>query len=101
MCIRDRSTAPAVLLGMGFAADYLSHASFNEKRDRSDDYARWGAALTSLSIFALVIFSRFPPAQDTGQLLSLSILLSALLATFASFLPSDSLKTFNLNLESE
>ena len=98
---RKVSTAPAVLLGMGFAADYLSHASFNEKRDRSDDYARWGAALTSLSIFALVIFSRFPPAQDTGQLLSLSILLSALLATFASFLPSDSLKTFNLNLESE
>jgi predicted RND superfamily exporter protein len=98
---RKVSTAPAVLLGMGFAADYLSHASFNEKRDRSDDYARWGAALTSLSIFALVIFSRFPPAQDTGQLLSLSILLSALLATFASFLPSDSLKTFNPNLESE
>ena len=98
---RKVSTAPAVLLGMGFAADYLSHASFNEKRDRSDDYARWGAAITSLSIFALVIFSRFPPAQDTGQLLSLSILLSALLATFASFLPSDSLKTFNHNLESE
>ena len=98
---RKVSTAPAVLLGMGFAADYLSHASFSEKRDRSDDYARWGAALTSLSIFALVIFSRFPPAQDTGQLLSLSILLSALLATFASFLPSESGKTFHLNLESE
>ena len=84
---RKVSTAPAVLLGMGFAADYLSHASVNEKRDRSDDYARWGAALTSLSIFALVVFSKFPPAQDTGQLLSISILLSALLATFASFLP--------------
>ena len=98
---RKVSTAPAVLLGMGFAADYLSHASFSEKRDLSDDYARWGAALTSLSIFALVIFSRFPPAQDTGQLLSLSILLSALLATFASFLPSKSGKTFHLNLESE
>jgi predicted RND superfamily exporter protein len=84
---RKVSTAPAVLLGMGFAADYLSHASVNEKRDRSDDYARWGAALTSLSIFVLVVFSKFPPAQDTGQLLSISILLSALLATFASFLP--------------
>jgi hypothetical protein len=35
------------------------------------------------------------------QLLSLSILLSALLATFASFLPSESGKTFHLNLESE
>ena len=98
---RKVSTAPAVLLGMGFAADYLSHASVNENRDRSDDYARWGSALTSLSIFALVIFSRFPPSQDTGQLLSLSILLSALLATFASFLPSDSLKIFNPNSESE
>ncbi|RJU83801.1 MAG: hypothetical protein DWB99_01495 [Candidatus Poseidoniales archaeon] len=86
---RKVSTAPAVLLGMGFAADYLSHASVNEKRDRSDDYARWGAALTSLSIFALVVFSKFPPAQDTGQLLSISILLSALLATFASFLPAE------------
>ena len=88
---RKVSTAPAVLLGMGFAADYLSHASVNEKRDRSDDYARWGAALTSLSIFALVVFSKFPPAQDTGQLLSISILLSALLATFASFLPAGKL----------
>ena len=118
MCIRDRigiavdglasyiggrkvSTAPAVLLGMGFAADYLSHATISDKRDRSDDYARWGAALTSLSIFALVIFSRFPPAQDTGQLLSLSIILSALLATFASCLPSTAPKIFNSSLESE
>ena len=98
---RKVSTAPAVLLGMGFAADYLSHATISDKRDRSDDYARWGAALTSLSIFALVIFSRFPPAQDTGQLLSLSIILSALLATFASCLPSTAPKIFNSSLESE
>ena len=95
---RKVSTAPAVLLGMGFAADYLSHASVNEKRDRSDDYARWGAALTSLSIFALVVFSKFPPAQDTGQLLSISILLSALLATFASFLPVEK-SDLNINID--
>lgn len=95
---RKVSTAPAVLLGMGFAADYLSHASVNEKRDRSDDYARWGAALTSLSIFALVVFSKFPPAQDTGQLLSISILLSALLATFASFLPAEE-SGLNINID--
>lgn len=79
-------------------ADYLSHASVNEKRDRSDDYARWGAALTSLSIFALVVFSKFPPAQDTGQLLSISILLSALLATFASFLPVEK-SDLNINID--
>lgn len=95
---RKVSTAPAVLLGMGFAADYLSHASVNERRDRSDDYARWGAALTSLSIFALVVFSKFPPAQDTGQLLSISILLSALLATFASFLPAEE-SGLNINID--
>jgi predicted RND superfamily exporter protein len=37
-------TAPVVLLGMGFAADYLSHASVDHIPTRKNTYARWGAA---------------------------------------------------------
>ena len=42
---RGVSTAPAVLLGMGFAADYLSHASAGHRETKSDNFARWGAAI--------------------------------------------------------
>ncbi len=78
---RGVNTAPAVLLGMGFAADYLSHASAEHPPTRKDTFARWGAAITSVSVFILLSFAVFPPAKSTGQLLSLSILFSVLLAT--------------------
>ena len=78
---RGVSTAPAVLLGMGFAADYLSHASAGHRETKSDNFARWGAAITSISIFVLLTFAQFPPAKQTGQLLTISILLSVVLAT--------------------
>ena len=81
---RGVSTAPAVLLGMGFAADYLSHASAGHVETRSDNFARWGAAITSVSIFALLTLAEFPPARQTGQLLTISILLSVILATSLS-----------------
>jgi len=81
---RGVSTAPAVLLGMGFAADYLSHASAGHKETKSDNFARWGAAITSVSIFLLLTFAEFPPAKQTGQLLTISILLSVVLATSLS-----------------
>ena len=41
-------TAPAVLLGMGFTADYLSHASVDHAPTRRDNSARWWAAFSSL-----------------------------------------------------
>ena len=74
-------TAPVVLLGMGFAADYLSHASAEHIPTRKDTYARWGAAITSISVFVLLGFTTFPPARNSGNLLSLSILFSVVLAS--------------------
>lgn len=82
---RGVNTAPAVLLGMGFAADYLSHASEPHPLTRSDFSARWRAALTSAALFILISFSNFPPAKDTGQLLTFAILISVILATVLSF----------------
>ncbi|MEC8540589.1 MAG: hypothetical protein VXY53_01985, partial [Candidatus Thermoplasmatota archaeon] len=81
---------PAVLLGMGFAADYLSHASEKITSWRLDNYARWGAAVTSGLVFFAVSFSEFPPAKDTGLLLSLTILISVFLATCLSIVSSSS-----------
>ena len=78
---RGVSTAPAVLLGMGFAADYLSHASAGHNETRNDRFARWGAAITSMSVFFLLSFAEFPPAKQTGQLLTISIAISVILAT--------------------
>ena len=83
---RGITTAPAVLLGMGFAADYLAHASAEHAPTRKDTSARWLAALTSASVFAMVAFATFPPARNTGQLLTVSILFSVLLATCLSFM---------------
>jgi hypothetical protein len=83
---RSVTTAPAVLLGMGFTADYLSHASAEHSPTRLDNSARWLAALTSVSIFVIVAFANFPPARNTGQLLTASILLSVLLATCLSLI---------------
>jgi hypothetical protein len=85
---RSVTTAPAVLLGMGFTADYLSHASAGHSPTRMDNSARWLAALTSISIFVIVAFAQFPPARNTGQLLTASILLSVLLATCLSLIQS-------------
>lgn len=93
---RGVNTAPAVLLGMGFAADYLSHASDKTKSWRLDNYARWGAAITSGLVFLTVSFSRFPPAKNTGLLLSLTIVISVLLATCLSIVSSN-----NYSLEEE
>ena len=81
---RGVSTAPAVLLGMGFAADYLSHASAGHNETRNDNFARWGAAITSVSLFILLTFAELPQANQTGQLLAISILLSVILATCLS-----------------
>ena len=85
---RGMETAPAVLLGMGFAADYLSHASADHPPTRRDNSARWLAGMTSLSVFVLVSFAAFPPARNMGQLLSVSILLSVTLATSLAFINS-------------
>ena len=81
---RGVHTAPAVLLGMGFAADYLSHASGDHYSTKQDNLARWGAAISSASVFILLGIANFPPAQNTGRLLTLSIIFAALLATFLS-----------------
>ncbi len=81
---RGVNTAPAVLLGMGFAADYLSHSSTDHAPTIKDTAARWWAAITSLSIFIMLAFATFPPAKSTGELLSISIIFSILLATFLS-----------------
>ena len=84
---RGVNTAPAVLLGMGFAADYLAHASAGHRTTSRDAFARWGAALSSVSVFAVVGLSRYPPAQDTGQLLAISVLLSVMLAAILARVP--------------
>jgi hypothetical protein len=81
---RGVHTAPAVLLGMGFAADYLSHASGDHYSTKQDNYARWGAAISSASIFILLGMANFPPARNTGRLLSISILFAVILATSLS-----------------
>ena len=86
---RSMATAPAVLLGMGFAADYLTHASEGHGRDRGDTEARWWAGLTSVSVFVLIAFAAFPPARSMGILLSLSILVSLLLASALTLLPDN------------
>ncbi len=78
---RGVNTALAVLLGMGFAADYLSHASANHQSTRLDMSARWWAAISSASVFFLLSLTTFPPAKNTGILLTFSILFSAVLAT--------------------
>jgi len=78
---RGVNTALAVLLGMGFAADYLSHASTKHRPSKLDMSARWWAALSSVSVFFLLAMTSFPPARDTGRLLSVSILFSVILAT--------------------
>jgi predicted RND superfamily exporter protein len=81
---RSINTAPTVLLGMGFAADYLSHASAEHLPTKNDTAARWGAGITSISIFFLLGFATWPLAKDSGQLLSISVLMSIILATFLS-----------------
>lgn len=83
---RGVSTAPAVLLGMGFAADYLSHASAEHRETKHDRFARWGAAITSMSVFFLLSFAQFPPARQTGQLLAISIAMSVILASCLAYL---------------
>ena len=82
---RGVNTALAVLLGMGFAADYLAHASADHTPTKLDMSARWWAALSSASVFILLAMTTFPPSKNSGQLLSLSILLSAILATCLAF----------------
>ena len=81
---RSINTAPTVLLGMGFAADYLSHASAEHLPTKNDNAARWGAGITSISIFFLLGFATWPLAKNAGQLLSISVLISIILATFLS-----------------
>ena len=82
---RGVNTALAVLLGMGFAADYLAHASADHTPTKLDMSARWWAALSSASVFILLAMTTFPPSKNSGQLLSLSVLLSAILATCLAF----------------
>ena len=82
---RGVNTALAVLLGMGFAADYLAHASADHTPTKLDMSARWWAALSSASVFMLLAMTTFPPSKNSGQLLSLSILLSVILATCLAF----------------
>lgn len=89
---RGVHTAPAILLGMGFAADYLSHASAEHPSTKQDNFARWGAAISSMSIFLLLSFSIFPPAQNTGRLLTISILFAVILATCLSLTNKTSLE---------
>ena len=81
---RSINTAPTVLLGMGFAADYLSHASAEHIPSKNDTKARWGAGITSICIFFLLGFATWPLARNSGRLLSISVLLSIILATFLS-----------------
>ena len=86
---RGVNTALAVLLGMGFAADYLSHASAEHRPTKLDMSARWWAALSSISVFVLLAMTSFPPARDSGRLLSVSILFSVILATCLAFMHGD------------
>ena len=83
---RGVNTALAVLLGMGFAADYLAHASVKHRPTKLDMSARWWAALSSISVFILLAMTSFPPARDAGRLLSISILFSVMLATCLAFM---------------
>ena len=88
---RGVGSAPAVLLGMGFAADYLSHSSSTDHTPTSSDHAaRWWAAFSSMCVFILIAFTTFPPASETGRLLTLSIFFSVLLATALSLYQSKS-----------
>lgn len=87
---RGVNTAPSVLLGMGFTADYLSHATADHVATRKDTLARWWAAMSSGCVFLLVGFSVFPPARNAGRLLSVSILLSVILATCLSLMYQES-----------
>ena len=82
---RGITSSLSVLLGMGFAADYLSHASSEHSPTAMDTSARWWAAITSASAFVLLGIVTFPPAQNTGRLLTIGILISILLATCLSF----------------
>ncbi|MEE3309874.1 MAG: hypothetical protein VX230_00065, partial [Candidatus Thermoplasmatota archaeon] len=86
---RGVNTALAVLLGMGFAADYLSHASAEHRPTKLDMSARWWAALSSISVFVLLAMTTFPPARDSGRLLSVSILFSVILATCLALMHGD------------
>ena len=90
---RGVNTALAVLLGMGFAADYLSHASAEHRPTKLDMSARWWAAMSSASVFILLSLTTFPPAKNSGQLLSLSIFFSAVLATCLAMMHSDMVPT--------
>jgi hypothetical protein len=87
---RGVNTALAVLLGMGFAADYLSHASSQHRPTKLDMSARWWAALTSVSVFILLSMTTFPPARNSGQLLTISILFSVILATCLAMMHGNS-----------
>jgi len=88
---RGVASAPAVLLGMGFAADYLSHSSSTNHIPTSSDHAaRWWSAFSSMCVFILIAFTAFPPASEMGRLLALSILFSVLLATALSLYQSES-----------
>ena len=61
----------------------------NEHRTtKYDNYARWGAAISSMSIFLLLGIATFPPAQNTGRLLTISILFAVILATCLSLIHS-------------
>ena len=82
---RSINTAPTVLLGMGFAADYLSHASSEHQQTKNDMVARWGAGITSISIFCWLSFATWPLAKNSGRLLTISLLLSLIIATILSF----------------
>ena len=90
---RGVNTALAVLLGMGFAADYLSHASAEHRPTKLDMSARWWAALSSVSVFILLAMTSFPPARDSGRLLSVSILFSVILATCLAFIHGNDVET--------
>ena len=82
---RSINTATTVLLGMGFAADYLSHASSEHQQTKNDMVARWGAGITSISIFCWLSFATWPLAKNSGRLLTISLLLSLIIATILSF----------------
>jgi predicted RND superfamily exporter protein len=87
---RGITSSLSVLLGMGFTADYLSHASTEHAPTAMDTSARWWAAITSASAFVLLGIVTFPPAQNTGRLLTIGILISIILATCLSFVGDSS-----------
>ncbi|HJN55692.1 MAG TPA: hypothetical protein QF646_04835, partial [Candidatus Poseidoniales archaeon] len=49
-----------------------------------DMSARWWAAITSISVFILLGMATFPPAKNSGRILTICILFSVLLATALS-----------------